>query len=331
MHKICIIKGDGVGVEVIEESLKVIEKLKLNFEITEAEAGFGAFKKYQTPLPEETLEKCKQSEAILFGAVTTPPNIKNYFSPIVRLRKELDLFANLRPCQALPIPGVIKNTDLIIIRENTEGLYAGLEKGDDSRAVTKRVITKKASQKIVRFAFKLAKKQKRKKITVVHKANVMRLTDGLFLKAAREVANNYKNLKIEYEEALVDSLAYRLVKNPKDFDVIVTTNMFGDILSDLSAAFVGGLGVVPSANIGKNTGLFEPVHGSAPDIAGKGVVNPIATFLSLKLMLDFLKLNKEASKLQKAIELTLKNKIYTADLGEKFKTSEVTEAVMGRL
>jgi isopropylmalate/isohomocitrate dehydrogenase-like protein len=325
-YKLCIIKGDGIGPEVIEASLEVIKNLSITFQIEEAVAGYGAYQDYGTPLPEETLEKCKQSDAILFGAVTTPPNIENYFSPIVRLRKELDLYANVRPCRYLPIKGLKEGVDLIVVRENTEGLYIGQEREVDDGAITERLITEKGSERIIRFAFELAREKKRKKVTLVHKANVMRLTDGLFLKIGQKVSRNYSD--IEYEEALVDSCAYRLVQNPKNFDVIVTTNMFGDILSDMAAAFGGGLGIAASANIGEKIGLFEPVHGSAPDIEGKGEANPVAAFLSLVMLLEYLGENTIAKKLEKAIFKTLKKGFLSKELGGNKKTDQITEEVI---
>lgn len=325
-YKICVIPGDGVGQEVIPEALEILEHLALDFELVMADAGYDAYLKYGSPLPEETIKKCREADAILFGAVTTPPNIKNYASPIVALRKKLNLFANLRPCISLPLKDLQKNIDIILVRENTEGLYSGRERKIKGGVVSERVITKKASERIIHFAFELAKSQKRKRVTLVHKANVIRMADGLFLEIGRRIAQEYKN--INFEEALVDSCAFRLARRPQDFDVIVTTNMFGDILSDLTSAFVGGLGVVPSGNIGVKQGLFEPVHGSAPKKQGKNTVNPLATFFSVAMMLDFLGRKKEAERLRKSIFKTCKNNQVTPDLGGKLSTKQVTQAII---
>jgi len=328
-YKIAVIGGDGIGPEVIFETVRLLKATGLKFEFFEAEAGFSAYQKYSTPLPKKTIEICKKSDAILFGACTTPPFIKNYFSPIVKLRKIFDLYANLRPFFSLPIPNQKKNIDFIIIRENTEDLYVGKEIKTKEGAISQRVITKRGCRRIVRFAFEFAKKKKRKKITFVHKANILRLTDGLFLKIAKEISKKYKG--IEFEEKLVDSCSYFLVKNPENFDVICTTNMFGDILSDTAAALVGGLGVCPSANIGKKYKLFEPVHGSAPDLAGKGRANPLGSFFSAVICLEFLGEEKVAQKIKKAIFSTLKRGIFTPDLGGKVKTKEFTDEVIKSL
>lgn len=328
-HKILLIEGDGIGPDVINESVQLLSALPLNLQFSQAEAGYGAYLRSGTPLPDVTVKKCRQADAILFGAVTSPPNIDNYFSPIVRLRKLLQLYANIRPFFSLPLKSMNQGIDFILFRENTEDLYAGHEKLIQGGAVAERVITKKGSELIIKAAFTYAQKQKRKKVTVVHKANVLRLTDGLFLQVAHTVAKKYPD--IIFEEMLVDNCAMQLVKNPKQFDVIVTTNMFGDILSDESAALVGGLGVVASANIGDKNGLFEPVHGSAPKYAGKNIANPLACFLASAMMLDYLDEKKEAGHIRNAIMNTLKKGQLTRDLGGKLQTREFTNAVMSNL
>lgn len=326
MYSLCIIKGDGVGPEVISETLILLQAIQMKFNFKEAQAGYQCYLDNGTPLPDNTVKKCRQADAILFGAVTTPPNIKNYFSPIVRLRKILDLYANIRPVFSLPLAISRSNIDFVIVRENTEDLYAGIERKTKIGAEATRIITKKASEKIIRFAFELAVKQKRKKVTVVHKANILRLTDGLFLKIADKVHSEFP--AIEMDNMLVDSCALNLVKKPEIFDCLVTTNMFGDILSDESAALIGGLGVAASANIGDTHALFEPVHGSAPKYQGKNVINPVATFFAACLMLDYLGESQKALNLRKAIIQIIKNNCLTFDLGGTASTKDVTQEVI---
>lgn len=326
MHSLCVIRGDGVGPEVISETLFLLEEINFKFNTSEAFAGYKCYLENGTPLPEETIKKCEKSDAILFGAVTTPPNIDNYFSPIVRLRKILDLYANVRPFYSLPLKSSRQNINFVIVRENTEDLYAGKERKTKIGAEATRIITKKASEKIIRFAFELATKQKRNKVTVVHKANILRLTDGLFIQIAEMIHKEFP--KIEMDNMLVDSCALNLVRKPEIFDLIVTTNMFGDILSDEAAAIIGGLGVAASANIGKNHALFEPVHGSAPKYQGKNVINPVATFFAACLMLEYLGEFEKALNLRRAIVQTIKNNCVTFDLGGSASTQEVTKQVI---
>jgi homoisocitrate dehydrogenase len=316
--KILLIPGDGIGPEVVEAARRVLVAFGAELEYDYAPAGFAAYQQFGTPLPAQTLQKAKEAKAILFGAVTTPPNIANYFSPIVRLRKELDLFANIRPFQFLPVPNCRPDLDLVIVRENTEDLYTGVERETKEGAVAERVITRRACERILWQAFELAKSQHRSKVTVVHKANVLRLTDGLFLDTAKSIAKNYP--QIVMEEALVDSTAMKLIQSPESFEILVTTNMFGDILSDEVAALAGGLGVAASANLGQAQALFEPVHGSAPDIAGQGVANPTATILASCLMLDYLGQTEPARKIRRAVEETLATGQLTPDLGGSLKT-----------
>lgn len=329
IYKICYIGGDGIGPEVTQESIKLLKTIGLKFEFTPGEAGFSSFQKNGTSLPQQTIDQCIKSDAILFGAVTTPPNIKEYFSPIVRLRKLLDLYANVRPFKSLPLPRQKDNIDFIIIRENTEGLYSGKERLTKDGAIAERVLTKKGCERIINFAFKLARNQKRKKVTVVHKANVLRITDGMFLAIAHDIAKLYPDITMD--NMLVDTCAMQLIKKTEDFDVIVTTNMFGDILSDEAAALVGGLGVASSANIGDDLGLFEPVHGSAPKYAGKNTANPLASFLSVCLMLEFLGEVTLGKKLRQTIFQVVKDGNVTKDLGGKLSTSEFTDAVIQKL
>ncbi|PIZ67511.1 isocitrate dehydrogenase [Candidatus Roizmanbacteria bacterium CG_4_9_14_3_um_filter_33_18] len=328
-YQICYMGGDGIGPDVTIESIRLLQATGISFNFVQAEIGFEAYNKYGTPLPQKTIEICKKSDAILFGAITTPPNIKGYFSPIVHLRKNLDLYANVRPFKSLPIPNQKPGIDFIIVRENTEDLYAGQERLTKEGAIAERVITKKGCEKIIKFAFELAKKQNRKKVTVVHKANILRITDGLFLDIAKKISQRYP--QIIMEEMLVDSCAMQLIKKTEAFDVIVTTNMFGDILSDEAAGLTGGLGVAASGNMGNNQGLFEPVHGSAPKYAGRNIANPMASFLSSAMMLEFLGEDKMAQKIRRSIKKTIELGLTTKDLGGKLKSSEFTDKVINNL
>jgi homoisocitrate dehydrogenase len=281
-HTIAVIPGDGIGAEVIPAARRVLEALNLPLAFQEAEAGFAVFERCGDALPPATLALCESSDAVLFGATSSPmTKVAGYKSPILQLRRHFDLFANLRPALADGI-------DLLIVRENTEGLYSGRERVEDggATAIAERVITARASQRIVRVACEQAR-QRRGRLTLVHKANVLKETCGLFRRVGLEVTAGFPDLAVE--EMLVDTAAMRLVQDPARFDVIVTTNLFGDILSDLAAGLTGGLGIAPSANIGvRYPAVFEPVHGSAPDIAGQGVADPRAAILSAALLLDYL-------------------------------------------
>ncbi len=329
-YRIVLIPGDGIGREVIPAVATVLRALLPNARFVEAEAGFGAYERHGTPLPDATLAACRDADAILFGAVTTPPDIPGYRSPILRLRQELGLAANLRPVRSLPIPASRPGVDLLIVRENTEGMYSGIEEtsADGERATTLRVITGAASRRVAHTAFLLAR-GRRGRCTVIHKANVLRQTDGLFRRAVREVATEYPDVTLD--ELLVDTAALRLVQAPEAFDVLVTTNLFGDILSDLAAAHIGGLGVAASANVGGGRGLFEPVHGSAPDIAGRGIANPTATLLAAVLMLRHLGAHAEAARLEHATEATLASGIRTPDLGGTATTMDICHSVSAAL
>lgn len=330
-YKICLLPGDGIGPEVIDCAEQVLSALPLEFEFTRAEIGFNAYERLGTPLPDSTLEQIRISSATLLGAVTTPPNLAGYFSPVVRMRQSLDLYANLRPCHSIPHESSKENIDMIIVRENTEGLYAGIERVEDdgNKAITERVITRKGSERIIRKAFDIARQTNRKSVHVVHKANVLRQTCGLFRTVAFEVAKEYP--EINMIEMLVDTCAMELVRAPEQFEVIVTTNLFGDILSDEACMFVGGLGVAASGNIGTNASVFEPVHGSAPPLVGTGKANPIATFLATTMMLDHLNEKESAEGLRKAIESCIASKETTPDLGGNLRTSEVTKSVIQKL
>ena len=281
MIKIARIDGDGIGKEVTEAGVAVLESLDLNFDFIEAEAGRECFEKNGTTIPEETIKIAKNTKATLFGAITSTPGQK---SPIITLRQELDTYANLRPIKSFKgINCLFDDLDFLIVRENTEGLYSGNETIDENKdkAVAQRVITKRASERISKLAFEEALKLNKESVTCVHKANVLKKTDGVFKDSFYKVAKDYPNIKTN--DYYVDATAMYLLTKPQEFDVIVTSNLFGDILSDASAGLVGGLGLAPSGNIGEKHGIFEPVHGSAPDIAGNNISNPIAMLLSAKM------------------------------------------------
>jgi homoisocitrate dehydrogenase len=332
---ICLIPGDGIGQEVIPAAAEVLEALDLDLAFTRAEAGFACFEKHGSALPEATLEKARQADAVLFGATSSPSTIvPGYRSPILALRREFDLYANLRPVFSLPGSFSRPGIDLLIVRENTEGLYSGREYRDGDLAIAERVITRTGSERIVRAACQQAMDRAERRgrppgLTIVHKANVLKLTDGLFRECALQVAAEFPEITVS--ELLVDSAAMKLVKSPESLDVLVTTNLFGDILSDEASALVGGLGVAPSANIGAGTPVFEPVHGSAPDIAGQGLANPVGALLSAAMMLETLGFIEAGKKLRQAVSATLAAGIYTADLGGRSTTAQFTSAVIERL
>ena len=332
-YRICLIEGDGIGHEVIPAGRRVLEATGLPLAYVEAEAGWDTFQRLGTALPEETVEAVRGADAALFGAVSSPlQRVEGYRSPIVALRRELDLYANLRPVISQPVPSSRPGIDLLIVRENSEGLYAGRERtGSDEAgewAVTERVITRRASERIVHLACQQAM-ARRQRLTIVHKANVLRATCGLFRETALRVAAQFPQVQVD--EQLVDAAAMRLITEPERFDVIVTTNLFGDILSDEAAALVGGLGLAPSGNVGERAAVFEPVHGSAPDIAGRGIANPVATFYAVAMLLDYLGEGQAAGHLREAIVAVLRSDTRTPDLGGSATTSEVTERVLQHL
>ncbi len=330
-YQICLLPGDGIGPEVIESAEQVLSSLPLNLEFTRAEIGYGAYERMGSPLPLSTLTAIRSARATLFGAVTTPPNIAGYFSPVVRMRQELDLYANLRPCRSIAHPSSRPGIDMLIVRENTEGLYSGIERVEENgnRAITERVITRKGSERIVRKAFELARQTGRKSVHIVHKANVLRQTCGLFRKVAFEVAAEYPEIKAL--ELLVDACAMEIVRAPEQFEVIVTTNLFGDILSDEACMFVGGLGVAASGNIGLQASVFEPVHGSAPTLVGKGIANPTATFLAAAMLLEHIGEKAQALRLRGAVEACIASGQVTPDLGGTLSTKQMTDQVIETL
>ena len=331
MKKILYIDGDGVGPELVSHARRVLDSVA-KVEWVKGEAGYSVFQRKGTPLSHETLEAAKNCDAVLFCAVTTPPKIPNYSSPIIQLRKELDLYANLRPFVSLPnvkAPFPSSPLNFAIVRENTEGLYSGIEEREGDTAYATRVITKKGSERIARFAFEYAKKQGFPKVTIVHKGNVLRVTDGLFLDSAREVAKGYP--AIQCEDALVDSVAMRLVKSPTDFAVIVTTNLFGDILSDEASALIGGLGVAPSGNYGVRHALFEPVHGSAPTLAGQQAANPTGMLLSTAMLLEHIGEKVAGERLSAAVRKCYGLGVMTKDVGGSARTGEMVEKIISLL
>lgn len=324
MYNIAVIPGDGIGEEVVKATTTVLDKLDVEFNYTHAIAGDKCKEETGVPLPEETIQIAKESDAVLFGAAgETAADV------IVRLRHELNTFVNLRPVKSLQ-PKKYGNIDFMIVRENTEDLYIGDEEETPEGAIARKKITKAASDKISEYAFQYAKDTGRKKVTAVHKANVLKISDGLFKKCFYEVAEKYP--EIESNDFYVDATAMYLITNPLDFEVIVTSNLYGDILSDEGAGLVGGLGMIPSANIGDENGLFEPVHGSAPDIAGQGIANPVATILSACMMLDYLGESDSARKIENIIvEVIQEGKVVTPDLGGTASTQEMAEYIASKI
>jgi len=318
--KVAVIYGDGVGPEVIKAALDVLEALDFDAEYVEVNAGYEYWKRTGKPMEDGALDIIRGCKCILKGPLMTPPGADSYRSVTVALRQTLDLYANVRPFKSFG--RTPKKIDMVIVRENTEDLYSGIEYRLGSTAITLRVVSERASKRIARFAFELAKREGRRKVAVVHKANVMKESCGLFRSAFFEVAKLYP--EIQAEEVVVDSAAYRIVVAPETLDVLVTPNMFGDILSDVAAGVVGSLGLAPSANIGDNYAMFEPVHGTAPDIAGKGIANPIASILSAAMMLSHLGDVKRARSIEMAVnELIAEGKVLTPDMGGTAKTMDV--------
>jgi methanogen homoisocitrate dehydrogenase len=321
--KLAVIEGDGIGREVIPAAVKVLDAFGLELEKVPLELGYTRWEKTGTAMSSDDLETIKGCDAVLFGAVTTVPD-PSYKSILLTIRKELDLYANIRPIKPLPgITGVTGRSDFdfIIVRENAEGLYSGIEEIGPEFSWTKRIITRKGSERIAEYACKLAKGRK-KRLIIVHKSNVLK-SDKLFLDICRQTA---AARGVEYEDMLVDSMAYSLMMHPERYDIVVTTNLFGDILSDMCAALVGSLGLVPSANIGDKYAFFEPVHGSAPDIAGKGIANPLAAILCVKMLLEWMG-EARFQIIDEAIAHVLQQKIITPDLGGTASTMEVGNAV----
>lgn len=330
-YHIARLGGDGIGPEVIQAASKVLDCLPINIIWEDGEVGFSAWQKYGDSLPARTLELALRSEAVLFGAVTTPPDIAGYRSPILRLRTALDLYANVRACRSIPHPSSRTGINLVVIRENTEGAYAGRERLEDDGETARGeiFITRNASRRITRFACQHARTNGYSRVTVVHKANVLRETSGLFRRTALEAGGEYPGLTVD--EMLVDSCAMALIREPELFGVIVTTNLFGDILSDEASMLTGGLGVAASANIGDRFALFEPIHGSAPGLAGSGQANPVAAILSAALMLEHLGEINLGALIRSAVDFTLNSAQVTPDLGGHLTTEQATAAIIEQI
>lgn len=330
MRTITLINGDGIGPEISDAVVKIIEASGLKIDWDIQAAGADVIEQEGTPLPQRVLESIKKNKVALKAPVTTPIG-KGFRSVNVQLRKELDLYANLRPCKNLPnVKTRFDNVDIVVVRENTEDLYAGIERQiDENTAESIKIITRNASGRIAKFAFDYAVNNGRKEVCCVTKANIMKLSDGLFLECFRNVAKNYPQIKLR--EILVDNLCMQLVQNPSQFDVLVLPNLYGDIVSDLCAGLIGGLGVAQGANIGIDCAVFEPVHGSAPDIKGQNKANPTALLLSAIEMLKYIGENSQAERIEAALFKTLKSGICTADLGGMAKTNEFANAVISNL
>lgn len=331
--KITVIPGDGIGPDIVEVALQVLDKLDVGLDYELAVAGQTALDQGLDLIPEQTLASLAANRAALKGPITTPIG-KGFSSVNVSLRRRFDLFANVRP--ALSMPGVrsrYQDVDLIIVRENMEGIYSGQGQSlsaDGERAELTSVVTRSGSARVLRYAYEMARRLGRRKVTVVHKANIMKSTSGLFLDVARSVSRDYPELV--HEELIIDNCAMQLVMNPNRFDVIVTTNLFGDILSDLCAGLVGGLGLAPGANIGEDKGIFEAVHGSAPDIAGRNLANPTALLLAAAMMLDYLERQEAAERLRAAIRQVIgAGEELTPDLGGSGTTSGYAAALLRAL
>lgn len=327
MYKVTLIPGDGIGPEVTNAMVKVVEASGAKIEWEKAEAGEALIERYNTAIPDYVIDSIKRNKIAIKGPITTPIG-KGFKSVNVTLRQNLDLYVNLRPIKSFKgIKSRYEDVDLVIVRENTEDLYAGIEhKIGDYGAESIKLITKPACERICEFAFNYAKDNNRKKVTGVHKANIMKLSDGLFLNTFREVGQKYD---VSFDDLIVDAAAMNLVLNPEKYDVMVMPNLYGDILSDLCSGLVGGLGIIPGANIGKDYAVFEAVHGSAPQIAGKNIANPTAVIQSAIMMLRYLGEYECANKIENALEkVFLKGEKLTVDLGGNATTDEFTEEII---
>jgi isocitrate dehydrogenase (NAD+) len=334
--QVTLIPGAGIGPSISDATTRIVQASGADITWDTQLAGMAGVARYGDPIPEATLDSIKRTKLALKGPLETPVG-EGYRSINVALRKTFDLYANVRPAYTIVQGGRYDNLDLVLVRENTEGLYVGIEHyikiGDDPRAAAESValITRSGSERIVRYAFEYAVKHGRKKVTLVHKANILKYSQGLFLDAGRMVARDYVG-KIAFEERIVDAMAMNLVLHPEKFDVIVTTNLFGDILSDQISGLVGGLGLAPGANIGTNGAIFEAVHGTAPDIAGKGIANPGALVLAACMLLEHIGDLDRAKRIRTALETTIRDgKVLTADLGGNATTDQFTDAVIAKL
>ena len=332
MRRVTLIKGDGIGPEVVDSALRVLEAAGAEIDWEEQVAGQTALDRGEEVLPAATLESFRRTRVALKGPLTTPVG-GGFRSVNVTLRKEFDLFANVRPSKTLMRGARYEGVDLMVVRENTEGLYAGIEHYVDRRqnyAESITIVSREASERVIEYAFELAQRRPRRRLTLVHKANILKYTSGLFLDVGREMASRYPD--IEFDDRIIDAMAMQLVLDPTRFDVIVTTNMFGDILSDLCAGLVGGLGLAPASNIGADAAMFEAVHGSAPDIAGKGVANPAALIQAAALLCDHVGQTEVGARVQQAVErVIVLGEVRTPDLGGEATTAELTDAVVTEL
>ena len=330
MKQVTLIKGDGIGPEITDSIVKIINAAGVAIDWDVQTAGADVMEEEGTPLPKRVLDSVKRTGIALKSPVTTPIG-KGFRSVNVQLRKELDLYANLRPCYNLPsIKTRYDKVDIVVVRENTEDLYAGIERQvDEDTAESIKIITRKASERIAKFAFDYAVKNNRKEVCVVSKANICKLSDGLFLDSARKIAKDYPT--IAFREVLVDNCCMQLVQNPNQFDVLLLPNLYGDIVSDLCAGLIGGLGIAQGANIGLDYAVFEPVHGSAPDIAGQNKANPTAMLMSAIEMLNYIGENEAGKRIKLALFETLNAGIKTADIGGSATTTEFTQAIIDRL
>jgi len=331
MRKVTLIPGDGIGPEIVEACRRIVEAAGVKVEWDVQEAGADVMEKYGTPLPTHVLDSIRENKVAMKGPITTPVG-SGFRSINVALRKELDLYANLRPARSIDgVRSPYRDIDLVVVRENTEDLYAGIERQvDEDTAESIKLITRGASERICRFAFEYARREGRSKVTAVHKANILKFTDGLFLEVARGVAVDYPD--IEFEDRIVDNMAMQLVQKPHIYDVLVLPNLYGDIISDLCAGLVGGLGVAPSANIGEDIQVFEPVHGSAPKYTGMNKVNPTAQILTGVLMLHHIGEEEAARRIYDATAAVIaEGRTVTYDLGGEAGTSQMADAIIARL
>ncbi len=322
---VAVIPGDGIGPEVVSAALRVLDALDPDIEYIHADAGLACKQRTGNYLPEATLAAVRACDAVLFGAITSPLDDPDYKSVILRLRQELDAYANVRPARDLGQPCKAPGLDLVLVRENSEGMYNCPEMEDEEGVTTLRRITRRGSKRVTRFAFELAQRTGRKRLTCAHKANVLRKSDGLFRSTFFAEAEAFPSVKAD--DILLDNLALQLVLRPEKFDAIVTMNLYGDVLSDEMAGLIGGLGFAPSGSYGERQALFEPVHGSAPDIAGKGVANPCGTLLSTVMMLEYLGAHDEAARLERAIRTAL-TRGRTMDAGGTLGTGAFTDLVI---
>lgn len=327
-RKVTLIPGDGIGLEIMHAAREIIDAATNHIEWEEAEAGNTAYERCGVLLPENTLKSIEKNKTAFKGPITTPVG-KGFRSINVELRQRFNLYANIRPVKSYEgIDSLYKDLDLVIVRENTEDLYKGIEyMVTPDAAESIKIITRSASERIVDFAFNLALRENRNKVTLTHKANIMKLSDGLFLESGRNIAAKYPNIK--FEDVIIDAMSMKLIMNPHDYQVIVAPNLYGDILSDMAAGLIGGLGMAPSANIGDDTAIFEPVHGSAPDIAGKNIANPTSAILSGIMMLKHMGENDAALKIENALKSVLKNKeLHTKDIGGNLNTTEFKNEIL---